>query len=323
MLYFMLRRLGPALCLALPLLAAQAAPSDQAAAPATALTHPQVLLVSGPEARLSRAEVERAVALRVPADDQAGFWFSGQAVHRFVQSLYANRALANRGRAAGLQADSDLAEPTEQDLELAYRYVATQIAEEAPDLAALDAYARSEHRANPERFTRPEARRLRHILVAVPRGANEEDAEAVRQRAAELRQQLQAGADFAQLARQQSDDPGSAARGGELDWVEPGRTVLPFEQASFALNTPGELSAPVRTEFGWHIIELLELRPAQLQPFEEVAPQLHQEALQRLEQRAQRRLWDEVRAQAELNDKALGVLMREKTAPLLEGVKPR
>jgi peptidyl-prolyl cis-trans isomerase SurA len=69
---------------------------------------------------------------------------------------------------------------------------------------------------------------------------------------------LQAGVDFATLARRYSEDRGSASRGGELPWFGTGRMVAPFEEASFALVSVGDISVPVQTSFGWHIIQLLE-----------------------------------------------------------------
>ena len=72
---------------------------------------------------------------------------------------------------------------------------------------------------------------------------------------------MQAGGNFAQLAKAHSDDPGSAARGGELGWAKAGQMVAPFEQTmnSQALNT---LSQPFQTQFGWHILEVLERKQA-------------------------------------------------------------
>jgi peptidyl-prolyl cis-trans isomerase SurA len=97
----------------------------------------------------------------------------------------------------------------------------------------------------------------RHILVRTSEIVSEEDA---RRRLAALRERIAGGADFAELARLNSED-GTAARGGELGWVYPGDTVPEFERAMDAL-APGELSQPVRTPFGFHLIEVRERRAA-------------------------------------------------------------
>lgn len=99
--------------------------------------------------------------------------------------------------------------------------------------------------------------RVRHILVKTSEVMSEADA---RRRLAGLRERIAAGADFAELARLNSED-GSAARGGDLGWVLPGDTVPEFERAMLALK-PGELSEPVRTPFGFHLLQVMERRTA-------------------------------------------------------------
>ena len=99
--------------------------------------------------------------------------------------------------------------------------------------------------------------RARHILVKTSEVIAESDA---RRRLAGLRERIAGGADFAELARLNSED-GTAARGGELGWIHAGDTVPEFERAMSALN-PGELSEPVRTPFGFHLIQVLERRTA-------------------------------------------------------------
>jgi peptidyl-prolyl cis-trans isomerase SurA len=107
-----------------------------------------------------------------------------------------------------------------------------------------------------------EQTRVRHILVRTSERVSEGEA---RRRLATLRERIVSGAaDFAQLARANSDD-GSAARGGDLDWIYPGDTVPDFERAFQALK-PGEISEPVRTPFGYHLIQVLERRSAELSP---------------------------------------------------------
>jgi peptidyl-prolyl cis-trans isomerase C len=106
-----------------------------------------------------------------------------------------------------------------------------------------------------------------HILLST-----EEDAKAVKT-------ELEAGADFATVAREKSIDPSAQQNGGDLDWVPRGRTVRTFEDAAFALTTPGQLSEPVQTQFGWHIIRLEEARKGTPMPFEQMAPQIQQQLL--------------------------------------------
>ncbi len=105
-----------------------------------------------------------------------------------------------------------------------------------------------------------EQTRARHILVRTNEVMSESDA---RRRLADLRERIvTGGADFAQLARQHSAD-GSAARGGDLDWLLPGDTVPEFERAMNSLKA-GEVSQPVKSPFGWHLIQVMERRAAGL-----------------------------------------------------------
>ena len=103
--------------------------------------------------------------------------------------------------------------------------------------------------------------RARHILVRTSETVSEAEA---RRRLAGLRERIVNGADFAALARANSDDS-TAARGGELDWIYPGDTVPEFERAMNELK-PGEVSQPVRTPFGYHLIQVIERRSADMSP---------------------------------------------------------
>jgi peptidyl-prolyl cis-trans isomerase SurA len=98
--------------------------------------------------------------------------------------------------------------------------------------------------------------RARHILVRTSEVVSESEA---RRRLADLRERIVNGADFAELAKAHSDDAGTTARGGELDWIYPGDTVPDFERAMQELK-PGDISQPVKTPFGYHLIQVLDRR---------------------------------------------------------------
>ena len=96
---------------------------------------------------------------------------------------------------------------------------------------------------------------VRHILIKLSEIVSESDAQIRMDR---IKERLDNGVDFAELAKQNSED-GSASNGGDLGWVNPGDTVPEFEKVMKELK-PGEISAPTRTPFGWHIIQVLERR---------------------------------------------------------------
>lgn len=99
--------------------------------------------------------------------------------------------------------------------------------------------------------------RVSHIMIMTPQGMNDEQREEAKNRIFMLYDSLQAGMEFAEIARKYSEDRGSAGRGGELPWFGSGRMVAPFEDACFALANVGDISEPIQTSYGWHIIQLL------------------------------------------------------------------
>jgi peptidyl-prolyl cis-trans isomerase D len=127
-----------------------------------------------------------------------------------------------------------------------------------------------------DEFTTPEQRALRHILLTVPADADGAEAEAVKERAAALKVEIAAGADFAAVAAEHSEDPGSADAGGDLGMVSRGIMDPAFEQAAFALP-PGVVSDPVRSRFGYHLIEVTSVEGGEPKPFDEVREELVRE----------------------------------------------
>jgi peptidyl-prolyl cis-trans isomerase D len=149
------------------------------------------------------------------------------------------------------------------------RYVALKVADVAREVAVDDAALRAYYDTVKERFTEAEKRRARHILI--PSGS---DDAAARKKADEAyAEAVKPGADFAALARKYSQDAGSAPQGGDLGWAEKSFFVAPFADALWGMK-PGEVHAPVKTQFGWHVIRLEEVQPAKSRSFEEVRAEL-------------------------------------------------
>jgi peptidyl-prolyl cis-trans isomerase C len=134
---------------------------------------------------------------------------------------------------------------------------------------------------NPDKFQQPEMVHASHILVIVPPEADAKTKGALKARAVEALKAAKAGKDFAALARQYSQD-GSAAKGGDLGFFPRGQMVPAFEQAAFSL-APGQVSDLVETQFGFHIIKVLERRAGGTVPFAQAAPKIQEY----LEQQAQ------------------------------------
>lgn len=127
---------------------------------------------------------------------------------------------------------------------------------------------------NQVHFVRPEEVNVRHVLIKLAPSADDDAIAAARDRMDAILRKAQAGADFAELAREYSEGP-SAADGGELGFAPRGVFVQPFEDAAFALQA-GEISGITRTGYGFHIIKLLDRRDGSALPESEVAPAIRE-----------------------------------------------
>jgi len=142
-----------------------------------------------------------------------------------------------------------------------------------PAAAADEAALRKRYADEKARFATPEQRLASHILITAD-GSDPAKLKAAEEKATRIAAQAKApGADFAALAKANSEDPGSKDTGGDLGWVERGAMVKPFEDALFAMKA-GEVTGPVKTDFGFHVLQLRELKGGEGKSFEEVRDQL-------------------------------------------------
>lgn len=102
--------------------------------------------------------------------------------------------------------------------------------------------------------------KVAHIMVIVPKGTSADDEAKAKKRIFEIYEKLKAGEDFIKVAKENSDDKGTATKGGDLPWFGTGRMVPEFEQVAFSLKNNGDYSEPVKTSFGWHIIKRVDKR---------------------------------------------------------------
>jgi len=130
-----------------------------------------------------------------------------------------------------------------------------------------------------DEFKTPEMVKARHILIKVDKSASEEDKKQAQKKAEDILSKIKAGEDFAKLASEFSDDPGSKSKGGDLDFFARGRMVKPFEDAAFALK-PGEVSGIVESPFGYHIIKVEERKEAGVEPYDTAKDKIKQKLVQ-------------------------------------------
>jgi peptidyl-prolyl cis-trans isomerase D len=167
-------------------------------------------------------------------------------------------------------------------------YVIVDPASFAEQVEITDEKIAQYYEAHKDDFYQEEQVRTRHLLLKLPSEAKPEDDARVLAEAEAIRLRIGAGEDFAVLAQQLSQDLASAAQGGDLGFFKRGAMVKAFEEVAFSLQ-PGETSGPVRTDFGYHLIQVEERQEAGYRSLESV----HAELLQRLSREESRRLAEE------------------------------
>ncbi len=191
--------------------------------------------------------------------------------------------------------------PTDAEIEQYYKDPAHAAQFQAPELANIEYVVfdvdsikknipiveddlRRYYSENQARFTSPEERRASHILISADKALPADVRAKAKAKADDLHDKLTKNpALFAELAKKNSQDPGSAAKGGDLEYFGRGAMVKPFEEAAFALKV-GELSAVVETDFGFHIIRLTDVRGGEARTFEAARPEIEAEVRQQLAQ---------------------------------------
>ena len=231
----------------------------------------------GFEEDLRRSLIEQQIAVGVAGSD----FVSGGGLRDAVRLRLQTRTFSLLTIPAS---DLDAPEPTDSEIRAHFerhrggytapervrlRYLEISLDEIAAGIKADDEELRALFDAEPERFVTPEKREVSHILLAVPSDAGADEVAQANERLAALKDRISAGGSFEELAREHSDDPGSAAGGGALGFIERGMMVPEFEEAAFAL-APAEVSDPVRTSFGWHLVKLNSVQESRSAMFEEV-----------------------------------------------------
>jgi peptidyl-prolyl cis-trans isomerase D len=165
------------------------------------------------------------------------------------------------------------AEDYRRDEERTIRYLLVETSRLRRTLPVEDAELKSYYDQHLDEFLEGEQANARHILIRVAPDATEIDRGEAELRANGVAQIARAGGDFAAIAAEHSEDPGSKDNGGDLGWFGRGQMVSEFEDAVFSAK-PGEIIGPIQSQFGYHIIKIEGFRPEHQQPFEEVQEQI-------------------------------------------------
>lgn len=181
--------------------------------------------------------------------------------------------------------------PTDAELQAFFKSNATRYANAIPETRKIeyvsfdasnlpggkpqvtDAEVQAYYTAHQDQYQVKEQAKVRHILIAVPAGADAKTDAAAKTKAEDVLKQIKSGGNFADLAKKNSDDPGSKDQAGELGWLDRGKTVPEFEKAAFSLPV-GQTSDLIKTQFGYHILQVEDKKTAHLRPFDEVKAEI-------------------------------------------------
>jgi peptidyl-prolyl cis-trans isomerase D len=252
---------------------------------------------------VAKSEIERSISSSAYFSDEAGR-FNPDQYKSWVEYEFGNQRNFIREQRSAMLAQkfirtlTQLAQVSEgearqaairrmEQVQIAFVILGAQTpaAEFEPDPDALQAYIASQedelqtlYEQRSSLYNMPEQVRARHILLSLGADASAEEAAEVELRANEALTQIREGADFVALASELSEDPGSKTNGGDLGFFARGQMVKEFEDAAFSLE-PGAVSELVKSEYGYHIIQVEEHRDAQQRSFEEVREELAAELM--------------------------------------------
>lgn len=246
-------------------LAAIASAAFAASAFAAALPPETPVIVDGP-ITVDAADIE-GYMLRMPENRRAEVRTSRDRIATIADNIFVARALAAKARALGLDKEPTVQRRLQQvqDGLLADLYV--QHVEKTTPAVNLETRARELYTADPARFTQPEEVYVQHILI----GLNGRTREMAQERAQKVYEEVKAGKeDFLALAARLSEDPDKKRNGGDLGYKSPNGFVEPLIKRIAAMKTKGEVSEPVESHQGFHIVRFVDRKPAQTRKFDEV-----------------------------------------------------
>ena len=245
------------------------------------------------DVRVTGAEVQDALTLLDPAT-RAQVTASVPTLAAFVRDRMLNLAVMAELKATGWDARPEIARRANEarDALILQTYLASLV----PDDQAFptEAEVATAYEGNKNRLMVPRQFHVAQIVLSVKPGAEARAEEETRKKAAEIRAQaVRPRADFAELARKYSQEPSSGDKGGDVGWLRD-PDLIPVAREALTALADGAVSQPVRMADGWHIMKLLETRPAGAMPLEEARAQLVQALRQQRAQRLMRAYLDEM-----------------------------
>lgn len=246
--------------LGLAALAAFASPIEQVSQPGK---DPEKVLAKVEAEEIKEKDVDQVIQAAGP---QGAAYDNPQGRKAILDDLVAARLFALSGKKQGLDQTLEFKSAIENFTHQALvRAVIEKIFE---NIVTSEEESKKFYDENPAQFTTPDEVRARHILLS-------DDVTSV-DKVTTIQQELKKGVSFDVLAVTYSIDPSAAQGGGDLGFFGKGQMVPEFEEAAFALKEPGDISDPIKTAFGWHIIKLEEKKPSTVISYDEIKPQIIQ-----------------------------------------------
>ncbi len=225
-------------------------------------------------ARVGDVEVTRdelrAYLDTLGAQERAALGRDPALLSQTVRSHLARRLLVKAAQAKGLERQPAVKAQLERVRDDALAELYLQSVSQPPEGFPGDSEVKAAYEARPEAFDTPPQYRVAHIFIAAPKAGDARATEKARQRLDATVKRLAAkGADFGAIARESSDERSSAEKGGELGWLAEAQMV-PGIRAALLKLSKGAVTEPIRLEEGWHVVKLLDARPASRRPLSEV-----------------------------------------------------
>lgn len=225
----------------------------------------RAVIISHGDTAITVFDVKQAVNSQVPRDRQVQMYGNEKKLREFIGSMFVQAKLAEMASKRELTPEEQWRVDEVVRRVLSQIEVEREVAARANE-ADLEVLAREVYLASPDRFKEPAAVRAAHILISTEKRSEEEALALAKQ----VRAEAVAGKAFDELATQYSEDRSVERNKGDLGFFTTGRMVKPFEDAVFAMTESGQISEPVKTQFGYHVIRFIERRDERIRSFDEV-----------------------------------------------------
>lgn len=229
------------------------------------------VLIESELVRITNLDFE-ADLMRIPSEHRAEVLASKTRIAKLLESLLVNKTLAAQARNAGIDREPAMGKQIELAADKLLAQEQINRVTKAIVVPNFDARARELYQVDIGKYTLPAKVHVSHILVDTKNRTPEE----AQQRIKHVREQAVGGKKFEDLALEYSDDPSAKENKGDLSFFEEGKMVKPFSDAAFAISVPGDISEPVKTIFGFHIILLHEKQPKLVRSFDDVKEKIIQ-----------------------------------------------